>query len=499
MNYSAISQNAVLKIKNVSKAFPGVQALSDVSFSVYPGEIHALLGENGAGKSTLLKTIFGVYRPDSGTFEIDGQEVIFKSPAEAINSGVAMVHQELSLIPQLNAIQNIVLGREMMRLGTINWSEARRRAEISLKRIGFKGNPNESVSNLSVAQQQLIEIARALSFEARILILDEPTSALTSQESNQLFEIVEKLRANNYAIIYVSHRLKEVLQLADRVTVLRDGKLITSIVRSEIQGEHDLVRHMVGRNLEEIERPDLNTTHKVEVMRVENLTIPGVVEDINISLYAGEIVCLAGMVGSGRTEIARAINGTDPRSTCRIYLNKKEIEIKNPRSAINYGIALLPEDRKRQGLVLHMSAASNATLPDPPGKFGFISRKIQESITTQALLPLNATFGALKMVKELSGGTQQKVVLARWLLTNSQVFIFDEPTRGIDVGAKLEIHNLMRDLAREGKVILMISSDLPEVLSVSDRVLVIRRGRLVKELEGTEITEEQVVLHATQG
>ena len=499
MNHQLISQEAVLKIKNVSKAFPGVQALSDVSFSVYPGEIHALLGENGAGKSTLLKTIFGVHRPDSGTFEIDGQEVIFKSPAEAINNGIAMVHQELSLIPQMNAIQNIVLGREMMRLGTINWSEAKKRAEISLQKIGFKGNPHESVSNLSVAQQQLIEIARALSFEARILILDEPTSALTSQESNQLFEIVEKLRADNYAIIYVSHRLREVLKICDRVTVLRDGKLITSIVRNEIQGEHDLIRHMVGRSLTEVARHSLNAANKVEVLRVENLTIPGVVEDVSISLYAGEIVCLAGMVGSGRTEIVRAINGADPSSTGQIYLNRKRIEIRNPRSAIDYGIALLTEDRKRQGLVLHMSAASNATLPNPPGKFGFISRKKQNSITAQALSLLNANFSVSKVVKELSGGTQQKVVLARWLITNSQVFIFDEPTRGIDVGAKLEIHNLMRDLAMKGKVILMISSDLPEVISVSDRVLVIRRGNLVKELVGNEITEEEVVLHATQG
>ncbi|GAA3522307.1 sugar ABC transporter ATP-binding protein [Aeromicrobium panaciterrae] len=487
---------AALQVIDLTKTFPGVKAIVGVSFTAHPGEVHTLLGENGAGKSTLLKTVFGVQRPDSGEIRVDGNVVEFARPSDALAAGIAMVHQELSLVPQMTAIQNVVLGTERNRGGIIDWKEARERATASLTRLRFDAPINIPVSQLSVAQQQLVELARALSTDARTIIMDEPTASLTTAESERLFEIIDDLRASGVAIIYVSHRLKEVLELSDRVTVLRDGQLVATLLRSEIQSEDDLVRLMVGRQLDAHGVGPGDTQPGEELFRIEHVTVPGVVDDVSLTVRRGEVVGLAGMVGAGRTELARAVFGADKRTSGDIWVHGKKVVIRRPLDAIRAGIALLTEDRKHQGLSLDMTTASNVTLMDPPGRRGFINRRVQRDVATAALKPLNTKMQVDRPVRTLSGGNQQKVVLARWLRQDSDVYIFDEPTRGIDVGAKGEIHAIMRNLADRGKAVLMISSDLPEVLAMADRVVIMRRGRVVAELDRDEADEETVVRHA---
>jgi ABC-type sugar transport system ATPase subunit len=486
----------VLQTRDVGKAFSGVQVLKGVSLEVHPGEVLALLGENGAGKSTLLKAIFGVHAPDQGEIRMYGEPVRFGGPSDALRSGIAMVHQELSLVPQMTAVQNIVLGQERTRAGVIDWAEARSRAKASLDILGFTGRTDVPVRQLSIAQQQFVELARALSTEAKLIILDEPTAALTTQESDQLFAVIRRLRETGVAIIYVSHRLKEVLDLCDRVAVLRDGELVGTRRWDEITGEDDLVRLMVGRNLDALGVAPSGVEPGEEALRVEGVSVPGVLHDVSLTVRRGEVVGLAGMVGAGRTELGRALFGADRISAGSVYVHGRRLTARSPRDAIKAGIAFLPEDRKAQGLVLHMSSASNATLVDPPTVRGVLRRRRQREVTAEALSPLNARIRVGDPVRQLSGGTQQKVVLARWLLTHSDIFIFDEPTRGIDVGAKGEIHALMRRLADDGKAVLMISSDLPEVLHMSDRILVMRRGRVVAEIDRADASEEEVVRHA---
>jgi ABC-type sugar transport system ATPase subunit len=487
---------AALEVRDLTKTFPGVNALVGVSFAAYPGEVHTLLGENGAGKSTLLKTVFGVQRPDSGEIRVDGTAHSFSRPSDAMKTGIAMVHQELSLVPQMTAIQNLVLGREKSRTGVIDWKEARKRARAALAQLRFDAPIDVPISRLSVAQQQIVELARALSTDAHIIIMDEPTASLTTAESERLFAIIHELRSAGKAIIYVSHRLKEVLELSDRVTVLRDGKLVGTRFRSEINEEQDLVQMMVGRNLAAIGVGGATTVVGDELLRVENLSVPGVVDDVSLTLHRGEIVGMAGMVGAGRTEFARAVIGADRASSGTIYLDGKKVTIKRPRDAIAHGIALLTEDRKHQSLALDMTTASNVTLMAPPARGGILNRRRQRTDAAAALKPLNTKMQIDRPVRTLSGGNQQKVVLARWLRTDSDVYIFDEPTRGIDVGAKGEIHAIMRRLADSGKAVLMISSDLPEVLAMSDRIVVMRRGRIVAELDRSEANEEMVIHHA---
>lgn len=489
---------ALLEVCDVTKTFPGVNALQGVSLTAYPGEVHTLLGENGAGKSTLLKIIFGVQSADSGELRVDGEPVTFAQPIDAMRAGIAMVHQELNLVPQMTAIQNVVLGREATRGGVvIDWSEARARAKRALGWLGFDARMDIPVSGLSVAHQQMVELACALSVDARVIIMDEPTASLTTQESERLFSIIESLRAEGKAILYVSHRLKEVLELSDRITVLRDGKLIGVRTSAEVSGEADLVQMMVGRDLAAIGVEPTGAPLGEELLRVENVCRAGALDDVSLIVRRGEVVGLAGMVGAGRTELARVIFGADKATSGRISVKGHPKPIKRPIDAIKAGIAFLTEDRKHQGLALNMTTASNTTLLNPPTKWGVIlDRKKQRQITEAALRPLNAKMRPNMIVRKLSGGTQQKVVLARWLLSNTEIFIFDEPTRGVDVGAKGEIHALMRQLADEGKAVLMISSDLPEVLGMSDRILVMRRGRIVAEIPRAEATEELVVGYA---
>jgi len=485
----------LLEARRLVKTYPGVRALDGVSLRIFPGEVHALLGENGAGKSTLLKALFGAHLPDSGQILLGGHEVAFARPADAIQRGIAMVHQELSLIPQLNAIQNVVLGREAGRAGLIDWRRARREALPSLAKLGFSASASVPVGRLSVAQQQLVELARAVAAGARIIIMDEPTASLTTHESDQLFEVIRQLRDSGCAVVYVSHRLPEVLDLADRVTVLRDGVSIKELHRSQVASENALVRLMVGREIDAIGLPSSSVPGEVG-LEIDSITVPGLVHDVSLAVRRGEIVGMAGMVGAGRTELALGLIGVLRSRSSEVRVGGRARVISHPRHAIEAGIAYLPEDRKSQGLGLHMSIASNATLPDPPGRWGVLNRLEQRRVAADVMARLGSKTTVTSVARSLSGGNQQKIVVGRWLLADSDVYIFDEPTRGIDVGAKGEIHRLMRKLADDGKAVLMISSDLPEVLGVSDRILVMRRGRIVADIDRNDATEETVVAHA---
>ena len=494
----AQAKHPLLLLEGVSKSWPGVKALEDVRLDLFAGEIHALIGENGAGKSTLLKVLFGVHEPDTGTLHIEGDLVQLGSPGDAIANGISMVHQELSLVPQLSAIQNIVLGREKSTGGFIDWAAAKGDALAALKRLDFTANPNVPVRRLSVGQQQIVELARALAIDAKIIILDEPTASLSVHESEKLFAILRELRQAGHALVYVSHRLAEVFDLADRATVLRDGKYIGTVVRGSELTEKTLVRMMVGRGLDDVENlPE--TLPGEPLLEVRGLSRAGAFRDISFELRRGEIVGMAGMVGAGRTEVARCIVGADRLDAGSILIRGKERMIASPADAVKAGIAFLTEDRKHQGLALRMSIAKNVTLAVTPSRFGFIDRRRQNDLATSSLARASAHMPITRLAGQLSGGNQQKVVLAKWLLTKSDVFIFDEPTRGIDVGAKAEIYALMRELTEHGAGILMISSEMPELLRMSDRILIMHEGDLAGELTRAEANEERVVTYASGG
>jgi len=488
----------VLELRAIHKGFGRIQVLTDVSMAVYAGELHALIGENGAGKSTLLKIMFGAHKADTGTMLLNGDPVALRNPHDALGRGISMVHQELSLVPQLTAVQNIVLGRERSRFGKIDWGDARRVALAALKRLDFSADADVPVGRLSVAQQQLVELARAVAANAKIIILDEPTASLSGRESDKLFSILRELRADGHALIYVSHRLAEVIDLADRATVLRDGKLAGNLMRGPDFTEKSLVRLMVGRSLDQFDdyqAPALGAP----ALRVTGLTRRGAFQDVSLTVHRGEILGLAGMIGAGRTEVARVIVGADALDAGTIEVHGKPIDIRSPAASIAAGIAFLTEDRKAQGLVLNVNLASNTTLTRLKSTLGVINRQEQREIARASLLKVRATAPVTYLARQLSGGTQQKVVLAKWLLTESSIFIFDEPTRGIDVGAKAEIYQLMRALAASGAAILMITSEMPELLRMSDRIMVMRAGRIAGELSRPDASEERVVALASGG
>jgi ribose transport system ATP-binding protein len=495
-----MSQPALLEMIGVTKTFPGVRALDHVSFELRPGEIHALLGENGAGKSTLMKVLFGAIQPDSGAIRINGREVVIRSPKDAHNRGISMVHQELNLIPQMNAIQNIALGREPGPAGILDWGEMTRRAREQLQRLGVLIDIRAPVRALSVAQQQMIEIARALSWNARVLVLDEPTSALTEHEIDELFRVLRSLAAEGVGIIFISHHLEEIFAIADRITVLRDGRHIATRPTNELT-HNQLISLMVGRSVETI-FPKQHAMLGNERLRVEGLRRPGAPHRISFSVRKGEIVGIAGLIGSGRTELVRAIFGADPIAEGAIYVDGRRVTIRSPRDATRAGIGMLPEDRKAQGLVLEMSVASNMALPSLDLLNRFSALRVG-AIGEMALQYVNSlrikTPTIHQRVGQLSGGNQQKVVLGKWLGRGVRVLIFDEPTRGIDVGAKVEVYQLFAQLAADGVAILMVSSELPEALGLSDRVLVMRNGAIVAELDRERATPERVMLYATGG
>ncbi|MBL8156109.1 MAG: sugar ABC transporter ATP-binding protein [Anaerolineae bacterium] len=488
----------LLDMRHIDKGFPGVRALSDVSFDVYPGEVHTLVGENGAGKSTLMKILSGVYIRDSGEIIFKGRPVNFTNPRQAQEAGIATIYQELNLIPYLSVTENIFLGSELERGVLLDWTKMHDRARELLGRLHLDVDPRTSVNRLGVGQQQMVEVAKALHHKADLIIMDEPTSALSIREIDDLFAIIRDLQAHNVALIYISHHLDEAFAIGDRITVLRDGRLVATETTGAINME-TLIRHMVGRDLSE-QFPKENVPRGAEVLRVENLTQGTRLKQINFNVYAGEILGIAGLVGAGRTELVRALFGADPVDAGRIFIEGKPVSIRSPQDAIAHGIALLTEDRKQQGLILQMTTRDNMTLSVLEKLTrGLFTNKRRESDLAQRFIDSMAikTPSQEQLVVNLSGGTQQKVVLGKWMATQPKVLIFDEPTRGIDVGAKVEIYKLMNQLVRQGVAILMVSSELPEILGMSDRVLIIREGQLTGILERQDASQEKIMALAT--
>lgn len=488
----------VIRMAHIYKSFGGIHALNDVHAEVYAGEVHALLGENGAGKSTLIKTMTGVYQPDSGEIYFQGRPVRFGGPREAQRQGIGAIYQEPSLFPDLDIAENIMAGRQPTRAGRVDWQAMYRKAHGLLQQLGVGLDPRTKARNLSVAQQQTVEIARALSLNAKLLIMDEPTSSLTLTEVAELFRIIRQLREAGTAIIFISHRLEELFAVADRVTILRDGYYVGTREMAEVT-TGELVQMMVGRQIDEMFPKQEAPVGNVR-LAVKNLTAAGKFEDVSFEVRAGEILGLAGLIGAGRTDVARALFGIQPVSSGTIKVEGRDVRIRSPQQAMELGIGFVPEDRQHHGLVLPMSIAANITLPILPrlAAAGWLREREAEQVAVRAARRLEVrSAGVNQKAKELSGGNQQKVVLAKWLETNPRILILDEPTRGIDVGTKAAVHQLMSDLASQGVAILMISSELPEILGMSDRILVMREGRVSGELTRAEATQEKLMALAT--
>jgi ABC-type sugar transport system ATPase subunit len=489
------SDGLPVELRAVSKSFAGIKVVSDVSFSIRPGEVHALMGENGAGKSTLIKMMAGLHQPDDGQILINGKSVRFSSPRDAHAAGIATVHQELLLFPELTVAENIFLGQTPKTpLGAIDWSTMRRRARSLLESLDSGDlDIDQKVAALSVGNRQRIEIARALAQEARVLIMDEPTAALAEHDVQRLMGIVRNLCQRGVAIVYVSHRMPEIFALADRVTVLRDGKHVATRPVCDVD-ETTLVSMMVGRSIDRL-YPAKQGIDGDTILQLRNVSYRSVVQNISFTLRRGEILGLAGLVGSGRTETALTIFGITPATEGDILIDGRSVNVRSPEDARNLGIAYIPEDRGQQGLIRTQSIAENIALANlqrlTRGLLVDMKRVIEEARRAIAQFGIRAR-GPDQLVRQLSGGNQQKVVLGKWLATRPRILIMDEPTRGIDVGAKAEIHQLMRQLTGEGMAILMISSELPEVLGMSDRIIVMNAGRIISEFEKSQATAEVV-------
>jgi len=491
----------ILSVQGVSKSFPGVKALDDVSLEVSAGEVLVLVGENGAGKSSLMKILSGIYTKDSGKILVDGKEVDITSPLQAQQLGITIIHQEMNLMNELTVAQNIWIGREPKRFGVVAESELNRKTGKFLKDIGIHVDPKTEVGTLSVAKQQMVEIAKALSYDARVLIMDEPTSALTDTEVETLMGLIEQLTAQGKAIIYISHRMDELKRLAARVTVLRDGKYIGTLGRGEIDVP-TIIEMMVGRHLEDSSRPPARAfDDQPVVLSVQGLSTKSLLKDVSFELRKGEILAFAGLMGSGRTETARALIGADPSTGGVVEVNGKVTKIRQPADAVRKGIGYLSEDRKAFGLMLEQDVSFNiglASLPSFTGPIGIINESKLKRVAKERVEALKVkTPSVNQMVKLLSGGNQQKIVINKWLVRNCDILIFDEPTRGIDVGAKEEIYRLLRELAEEGKSIIMISSELPEVLRVADRILVMDAGMVSGVFLNADATQEKIMHVAT--
>jgi len=485
----------VLEMRHIRKTFPGVVALDDVDFELRRGEVHILLGENGAGKSTLMKILSGAYHKSTGQIFLEGAEVEIKNPRHAQTLGISTIYQEFNLIPHLSVGENIFLGREPARLpGLIDQRTIFQEATRALSALGLTLSPRKLVKELRVAEQQMVEVAKALSLDARILIMDEPTAALTEHEIGELFATIRRLKDKGQSIIYISHRMEELFEIGDRVTVLRDGRSVGTYEVRNID-KSELIRLMVNRELTEL-FPKEKATRGQEVLRVEGLGTKGGLKDISFSLHKGEVLGIAGLLGAGRTELARAIFGLDKIATGTIYVKGESQKIDSPRRAINCGIGFLTEDRKSQGLVLPLSVKANLCLSsvDKFSRWGIMDTKQEQRATGRYVKELRIRTPSIdQRVVFLSGGNQQKVVLSKWLCSQADVFIFDEPTRGIDVGAKAEIYQLMNRLTASGVAIIMISSELLEVLGMSDRILVMRGGRITGEFSAEDATQEKIL------
>jgi ribose transport system ATP-binding protein len=496
-------RDLLVEMEGIHKVFPGVRALDAASFQLHPGEVHALVGENGAGKSTLMKILAGVYARDAGVVRFKGNEVQIPNPRAAQQLGISIIHQELNLMPHLTVAQNIFVGREprgrppfVLDEGQLN-SQAR---EL-IDRLHLKLDPRSKVKDLAVAQQQMVEIAKALSFNAEVLIMDEPTAALTETEIAELFRIIRELRGNGVGIVHISHRLEELKQISDRVTVMRDGRYIATLETKDASIDA-IIKMMVGRTIYE-GTPEIPESAPDDiVLEVRGLTRGRMVRDVSFNLHRGEILGFAGLVGAGRTEVARVIFGADALESGEIFIHGRKVRIKSPEDAVRQGIGYLSEDRKRYGLALGMNVETNIVLAAFRkflSTFGQINTRLTRIAADGQVKALAIKTPSIRQkVRNLSGGTQQKVVVGKWLTADTDILIFDEPTRGIDVGAKSEIYHLLNELSRQGKSIIMISSELPEILRMSHRIVVMCEGRVTGELRGPEATQEKIMTFATQ-
>ena len=497
---SGSTRAAALSLRNASKSFGPVVALADGTIEIRAGEIHALVGENGAGKSTLVKILAGVYHRDSGEFLFDGEPVDFKTPAGSKAASISVIYQEPTLFPDLTVAENIFIGRQPKgRLGLINRATMRSEARALFTTLGVPIDPDRIAEGLSIADQQIIEIAKAISLDARVLIMDEPTAALSGAEVERLFSVARGLRDKGAGILFISHRFDEVFSLSDRITVMRDGRYIATHETSSVTAEA-IVREMVGRDISTL-FPKADAVIGEPVIEVKDLGRNGVFSNVSFEVRSGEIVALAGLVGAGRSEVARAIFGIDPYDHGSVAIKGKQLPPHNPQAAIAAGIGLVPEDRRKQGLVMELSVTRNATLTlrNQLARFGLISSTAERNAAAEWSKRLQVKTGSPDLaVATLSGGNQQKLVLAKWLATQPSLLIMDEPTRGIDVGTKAEVHRLISDLANRGIAVLMISSELPEVLGMADRILVMREGRLTATIARADATAERVMHAATQ-
>lgn len=489
----------IVSMENICKTFPGVKALDHVNFELRSGEVMALLGENGAGKSTLMKVLSGVYTRDEGSLKIFGKEYGDLTPKQAQEVGVAIIHQELNMCRHLSVAENMFLGREISGRFALNNAKMEQEAKRILDDLKIDIDPKQTVGDLPVSKQQMVEIAKALSINAKILIMDEPTSSLTAREIEDLFRIIKKLKSEGKGIVYISHRLEELQHIVDRVTIMRDGQYITSMNFGDVTMEQ-IISYMVGREIKE-KFPRVECKKGKKVFEVKNLNAGRMVRDINFSVYEGEIVGFAGLMGAGRTETTRAIFGVDPKESGEIYVDDKRVEIKCPMDAIKNGVVLAPEDRKKDGLCTKLSIRHNLTLPNLDivcNKLGVVDSKKETALCDKAVVDLKIKTPSVEVDSgNLSGGNQQKVVVGKWLARNSRVVIFDEPTRGIDVGAKVEIYNLMNELKKQGIAVMFVSSEMPEVMGIADRIVVMCDGRITGEVMARDTTQNEILTLAT--
>ena len=490
----------ILTMKGIDKSFPGVHALDHVDLEVRRGEVHALMGENGAGKSTLMKVLTGIYTKDSGTITYEGREIEFHNPKEAQEAGIVIVHQELNMMNHLTVAQNIFIGREFMKGVMIDDARMNAEAKKLFDQLGISIDPAEKMGNLTVGKQQMCEIAKAISHKAKVIIFDEPSAALTEAEIDELFKIIRDLRDKQLGIVYISHRMDEIKVITDRVTVMRDGGYVGTLITKDCTKD-DIINMMVGRVIyEDPKTKSMVAPDAPVVLKVEHLNAGKMVQDVSFELHKGEILGFSGLMGAGRTETARALFGADPKESGDIYINGKKVDIKSPKDAVALGIGYLSEDRKRYGIVVDKSVAENSTMAHLKNfvKGLFIDKKKEVAATQDYIKRLNTkTPSTDQLVVNLSGGNQQKVVLAKWLVKDCDILIFDEPTRGIDVGAKSEIYHLMNELVAQGKSIIMISSEMTEILRMSDRVVVMCEGRKTAEIDIADATQENIMHAAT--
>jgi ribose transport system ATP-binding protein len=498
-----MAEAQLLSLEGVSKEFPGVKALDNVRFDLNPGEVHALIGENGAGKSTLMKILSGIYKKDSGEIKYRGEHVNVSSPHEAQRLGISIIHQELNLMPHLSVAQNIFIGREPRRFGGLflNNSKLNKDAQDLLNELGLPLDPKKRVGELTIARQQMVEIAKAVSYRGEVIIMDEPTSSLTPTETAALFKIIKSLRESGKGIIFISHRLEELDAISDRVTVIRDGEYVKTMKTKETNIP-EIISLMVGRKVDTDRRPEVRKLSEDVILKVEGFSTKTLLKDISFELRQGEILGFAGLMGSGRTELARAIIGADLKTSGKVFFKGEEIKIKDPHDAVKNGIGYLSEDRKKFGLLLIQNVTFNvvlASIQSFSSKLGFFKNSPATKVAKEAIATLKIrTPSERQYVKNLSGGNQQKVVIAKWLTKDCDILIFDEPTRGIDVGAKDEIYHLLTKLANEGKSIIMISSELPEILRMSDRIAVMCEGRLTGIINNKDADQNVIMQYATK-